>query len=80
MLFHTMLSNRERGQARRPAPVPSDLRGRVMASWLMGLGARPLAAASVCTLADLGSLALAFAALAVALALVTLMSRPAMLR
>lgn len=61
--------------------VPSHLRGRVMAMWLMGfVGARPIAAAAVGVIADLASVTLAFATLAAALALVALKCRPAMLR
>ncbi len=58
--------------------APQELRGRIMALWLVGfVGSRPIAAALLGGTADLLSVQAAFAVAAVLCAVVTLLCRPA---
>src|SRR5690606_26996363 len=60
--------------------VPDELRGRVMALWMVGLvGVRPVTALFVGTVADLSSDRAAFAATALVMALATWSCRPSRL-
>lgn len=60
---------------------PSELRGRIMALWMIGfVGSRPLAAALVGLAADIFSVRASFVATAVLLALIALLCRPRVLR
>ena len=57
--------------------APEELRGRIMALWLVGfVGSRPIAAALLGGTADLVSLQAAFAAAAALTAVVALWCRP----
>ncbi|MCU1614613.1 MAG: major facilitator superfamily transporter [Frankiales bacterium] len=57
--------------------TPHHLRGRVMAMWLIGfVGGRPLASALVGSLADVGSVALAFGVLTILMGAVVFACRP----
>jgi MFS family permease len=61
--------------------VPDELRGRVMALWMVGLvGVRPVTALYVGTIADLSSDRLAFGATALVMVLGTWWCRPSRLR
>lgn len=61
--------------------APSELRGRIMALWMVGfVGARPLAAAGIGLAADLTSVGLAFVGTAVAVAAMAWLCRPRRLR
>lgn len=60
--------------------APDELRGRIMAFWMVGfIGSRPIAAAVVGTSADVLTVRAAFVVTAVLLALVALMCRPRLL-
>jgi dipeptide/tripeptide permease len=57
--------------------APAELRGRIMALWLVGfVGSRPIAAALLGGTADLVSVQAAFAAAAALSAVVALVCRP----
>jgi MFS family permease len=59
---------------------PNELRGRIMALWMMGfVGSRPLAAAVVGSAADLFSVRASFVVAAVLLGLIALLCRPRVL-
>ena len=60
--------------------APEDLRGRIMALWLVGfVGSRPIAAVLLGGTADLVSVQVAFAVAAVLTAVVVVLCRPSRL-
>ena len=57
--------------------APVELRGRIMAFWMMGfVGSRPLSAALVGSIADASSVRIAFSATAALLAVIGILCRP----